>query len=83
MNPLLPNILSAVLAAVRRYGWLPLAVFLAHPEESQEFSYAGDQAGFHYFVHNLPGRPCLWKIAPEGEVTVADRRVVGVRVDVA
>lgn len=47
-----------------------LAVFLAHPEESPEFSYAGDRAGFHYFVHNLPGRPCLWKIAPEGEVTV-------------
>ena len=30
MNPLLPKILAAALAAVRRYGWLPIAVFLTH-----------------------------------------------------
>ena len=30
MNPVLRKILSAVFASIRRCGWLPLAVFLAH-----------------------------------------------------
>ena len=30
MNPILQKILAAVFAAVRRYGWLPIAIFLAH-----------------------------------------------------
>ena len=30
MNPGLQHVFAAVFAAVRRYGWFPLAVFLAH-----------------------------------------------------
>ena len=30
MTPGLRNVFAAALAAVRRYGWLPIAVFLAH-----------------------------------------------------
>ena len=30
MNPGLRNVFAAGIAAVRRYGWFPLAVFLAH-----------------------------------------------------
>ncbi len=30
MTPILSNVLSAAFAAVRRYGWMPMAVFFAH-----------------------------------------------------
>ncbi|MCX6348438.1 MAG: SpoIIE family protein phosphatase [Candidatus Aureabacteria bacterium] len=47
-----------------------LTVFLARPEDVPEFSYARGPEGGHYFVHNLPGRPCLWKVPPEGGAVV-------------
>jgi serine phosphatase RsbU (regulator of sigma subunit) len=52
-----------------------LTVFLSRPEESPEFSYAHDRAGFHYFIHNLPGKQCFWKIPPAGGITVRGEEI--------